>query len=142
MGNLHKNIQLMLEFLKALFLVLHISYYTLVTFLIMLSVILASMLMILLSILTVIRHLICGNNLNWLLNLNLIYKTVDWDKTWLVDFNAGKTQLVLFERSNNNTGSIDVKTDGSVLEKKSPFKMLGLTFSSIVLLGLLHYLYC
>ena len=26
--------------------------------------------------LSVIRHLICGNNLNWLLNLNLIYKTL------------------------------------------------------------------
>ena len=43
--------------------------------------------------------------------------TVDWDKKWLVDFNAGKTQLVLFDRSNNN-GSIDVKMDGSVLEEK------------------------
>ena len=32
--------------------------------------------MILFSILSVIRHLICGNNLNWLLNLNLIYKTL------------------------------------------------------------------
>ena len=32
--------------------------------------------MILLSILTVIRHLICGNNLNCLLSLNLIYKTL------------------------------------------------------------------
>ena len=32
--------------------------------------------MILLSIVSVIRHLICGNNLNWLLNLNLIYKTM------------------------------------------------------------------
>ena len=42
----------------------------------MLSVILLSMLMILLSILSVIRHLICGNNLNWLLNLNLIYETL------------------------------------------------------------------
>ena len=51
------------------------------------------------------------------------------DKKWLVDFNAGKTQLVLFDRS-NNTGSIDVKMDGSVLEEKSSFKMLGLTFSS------------
>ena len=30
--------------------------------------ILLSMLVILLSILTVIRHLICGNNLNWLVN--------------------------------------------------------------------------
>ena len=62
MESLHKNIQIMLEFLKALFLVLHFSYYTLMTFLAMLSVILLSMLMILLSILSVIRHLICGNN--------------------------------------------------------------------------------
>ena len=54
--------------------------------------------------------------------------TVDWGKKWLVDFNAGKTQLVLFDRS-NNSGSIDVKMDGSVLEEKSSFKMLGLTFS-------------
>ena len=71
----HKNIQLMLEFVKALFLILHFSYYTLMTFLMMLSVILLSMLMILLSILSVIRHLICGNYLNWLLNLNLVYET-------------------------------------------------------------------
>ena len=62
MGNLHKNIQLMLLFLKGLFLALHFSYYTLMTFLMMLSVILLSMLMILLSTLNVIRHLICGNN--------------------------------------------------------------------------------
>ena len=76
MESLHKNIQLMLEFLKALFLVLHLSYYTLMTFLMMLSVILLSILTILLSNLTVIRHLICSNNLNWLLNLNLIYETL------------------------------------------------------------------
>ena len=42
--------------------------------------------------------------------------TVDQSKRWLVDFNAGKTQLVLFHGS-NNTGSIDVRMDGSVLEK-------------------------
>ena len=54
---------------------------------------------------------------------------VDWGKNWLVDFNAGKIQLVSFDWSNNN-GSIDVKMDGSVLEEKSSFKMLGLTFSS------------
>ena len=47
-GSLHKNIQLMLEFLKAPFLVLHFSYYTLMTFLTMSSVMLLSMLMILL----------------------------------------------------------------------------------------------
>ena len=34
-GSLHKNIQLMLEFLKVPFLVLHFSYYTLMTFLMM-----------------------------------------------------------------------------------------------------------
>ena len=42
--------------------------------------------------------------------------TVDWGRKWLVDFNAGKTLLVLL--------------DGSFLEQKSSFKMLGLTFSS------------
>ena len=35
----------------------------------------------------------------------------------------------MFEWSNNN-GSIDVKMGGSILEEKSSFKMLGLTFSS------------
>ena len=43
MGSLHKNIQLMLEFLKAPFFVQHFSNYTLMIFLIMLSVILLSM---------------------------------------------------------------------------------------------------
>ena len=62
MGSLHKSFLLMLEFLKAPFLVLHFSYYTLMT--------------IHFSILSVIRHLICGNNLNWLLSLNLIYETL------------------------------------------------------------------
>ena len=55
--------------------------------------------------------------------------TVDWDRKWLVDFNAGKTQLVSFDRS-KNTGAIHVKMDGSIFEKKTSFKMLGLTFSS------------
>ena len=62
MGSLRKNIQLMLEFPKDPFLVLHFSYYTVMTFLMMLSVALLSMLMILLSILSVIGHLIFGNN--------------------------------------------------------------------------------
>ena len=60
---------------------------------------------------------LCSNNLNWLLSLNLIYKTLDWVKKWLVDFNAGKTQLVLFDQSNNN-GSIDVKMNVPFLEEK------------------------
>ena len=74
MASVHKNIQLMLEFLKAPFLVLHFSYYTLMTFL-MLSVILLSMLMILLSILSVIRHLICGNTVKTFGNVMFTQKT-------------------------------------------------------------------
>ena len=54
--------------------------------------------------------------------------TVDWAKKWLVDFNTGKTQLVLFDQSNDN-GSIDAKMDGSVLEEKLSLKMLRLTFT-------------
>ena len=46
--------------------------------------------------------------------------TVDWGRKWLVDFNAGKTQLVSFNWS-NNTGAIDVKIDGSVLEENHLF---------------------
>ena len=54
---------------------------------------------------------------------------VDWGKKWLDDFNAVKTQLVSLDWSNNN-GSVDVKMGRSILEEKSSFKMLGLTFSS------------
>ena len=42
---------------------------------------------------------------------------MDLGKKWLVDFNAGKTQLVSFDQANNN-GSIDVKMDESVHEEK------------------------
>ena len=49
---------------------------------------------------------------------------VVWGMKWLVDFDAGKTRL------SNSTGAIDVKIDGSVLEEKSSFKILGLTFCS------------
>ena len=49
---------------------------------------------------------------------------MDCGKKWLAGLlNAGKTQVVLFDLS-NNTGSIDVKMDGSVLKKNSYFKML------------------
>ena len=58
-----------------------------------------------------------------------VQDTVDWGRKWFFDFSAGKTQLVLFHRS-KNTGAIDVKTDGSILEEKLSFIMLGLTFSS------------
>ena len=42
---------------------------------------------------------------------------MDWGKKWLVDFNAGRTQLVSFDQS-NNIDSIDMKMDGSVLGEK------------------------
>ena len=54
---------------------------------------------------------------------------MDWGRKLFVDCNTGKTQLVSFEWF-NNTGTIDVKMAGSVIEEKSSFKMLGLTFSS------------
>ena len=78
-ASLHKNIQLMLESVRAPFYVLHFSYYTSVTFLMMLSMILISIWWYY-SILSVIRHLIFGNSLNWLLNLKLIYET-QWTGT-------------------------------------------------------------
>ena len=55
--------------------------------------------------------------------------TVDWGRKKIVGFNAGKTQLVLLDWS-NNTGGFDVIIDGSPLEEKSSFKMLRLIFSS------------
>ena len=53
--------------------------------------------------------------------------TADWGRKWFVDFNAGRTQLVSFDRFSNNSG-IDVKMDRSVLEKNSSFKMLDFLF--------------
>ena len=50
----------------------------------------------------------------------------------LIDFNAGKTQFVLFDQP-SNTDAVDVKMDGFALEEKSCFKMLGLcVFSNMV----------
>ena len=48
---------------------------------------------------------------------------MDWGKKCLADSNTGKAQPVLFDQP-NNTGSIDMKMDGSVLEEKSSFKIL------------------
>ena len=111
------------------FLVLDFSYYTLMTFLTMLFVILLSMLMILLYSKCDQASDLCQQlELASELESNL-QDIVDWGKKWLVDFKAWKTQLVSFDRSNNN-GSIDVKMDGSFFEEKSSFKMLGLTFPS------------
>ena len=46
--------------------------------------------------------------------------TADLGKKLFADFNAGKTQLVLFDQS-NNSGSVDVKMGESVLERKITF---------------------
>ena len=63
MGSLHKNIQLLLEFLKFLVLYFFLLYIN-------------DLPDDVVSTVSVIRHLICGTNWNWLLNLNLIYKTL------------------------------------------------------------------
>ena len=79
------------------------------------------MLMVLLSTVSGIRHqLELATELKSDLRDN-----VDCDKTRLVDFNVGETQLVSFDRT-NSTGVIDVKMDESILGKKSYFKILGL----------------
>ena len=100
------------------------------TFLTMLSVILLSMLMILLSILSVISHLICGNNLNWLLNLNLIYETL-WTGVRSGLLISMLRKLSWFRLTGLTTMALLMrKWMGLFLSKKSSFKMLGLTFSS------------
>ena len=53
---------------------------------------------------------------------------MDWGRKWLNDLNAGETELVSCDWS-KNICAIDVKMDGSVIEEKSSFMMLGLTFS-------------
>ena len=119
MGTLCKSIQLILEFLKAPFMVFLFSYYTFMTFLIILSAMLVFMLMIVLFNLSVKSHLICGNNKIWLMKLERL-------KTecgivfliWILE----KTHLVPFYQSHNSS-------DGSVLEEKPSFKMLELYFS-------------
>ena len=43
-----------------------------------------------------------------------LWDTVAWHRKWLVDFNAGKIQLVSFDHS-DNIGAIDMKMDGSAV---------------------------
>ena len=42
--------------------------------------------------------------------------TNDWERNWIVDFNAGKNKLVLLDQS-YNTSAIDVKMNGSIHEE-------------------------
>ena len=60
-----------------------------------------------------------------------------WGRKWLVDFNARKTEPVLFDHSSNG-GFINVKVDGSFIDEKSSLKMLGLFFSFSI--GALPYI--
>ena len=94
--------------------------FLLMTFLKMLSVILSSLLMILLSTLSAMRHLICGNSWKWLLHLNLIY-----EKLWTVV----RSDLLISLLGNLNWFHlIDLKTLVLLMWKWLSFKMLGLTF--------------
>ena len=107
----------------------------------MLSVILLSMLMMLLSVLSVIRHLIClwqQLELASELESDLQY-SVDCGRKWLVASNAGKTQLVLCDQS-NNTGAIDVKMDGFL--RKNHLLRWWDSLSLLNWIGALTLLYC
>ena len=97
------------------FLVLHFSHNRLTTYLIMLSVILPSMLMILLcskcdQASDVWQQLELASELE-----SDLQNIVNWGRRWLVDFSAGKTHLVLLDKS-NSTSAIDVEMDRSVFE--------------------------
>ena len=100
-GGRHKNIQLMLEFVSAPFLILHFSCYTFMIFRMMLSIILLSMLMILL-------YSKCDKASYLWQQLELaselesdLQDTMGWDRKWLVLEKlslfqlAGLTTLVL-----------------------------------------------
>ena len=122
-GILHKNILLIREALKAPLLVLYFSYYTLMAFLMMLSVILLSMLMIQ-------CYAKCEQVSNlWqqLLNLNLIYMIVWIVACWFQCLKKKRFHL---------TGLITLVLlmwkwiDLEEKEEKLSFKIFGLTFPS------------
>ena len=121
MQNLHKNIQLMLEFFKGSFLFLHFSDDVICN------------IPIYADDTTLQSKCDLASDLWQQVELaseleSDLQETVDWSRKWLVDFNAGKTQLVLFDQP-KNTGAIDVKMNRSVLEEKASLKMIWLTFS-------------
>ena len=137
-GCLQKNIQLMLEFFKAPFLVLCFSYCTLITF--------WWCDLWYCYLCWWYYYSKCDKTSDLWQQLELasgfesdLWHTVDSGSKWLSDFSAGKTQLVLFYQS-DNTDAIDVKINGSVLEEKLSFKKLGLV-SLLNWIGALTYLY-
>ena len=66
---------------------------------------------------------------------------VNWDRKWLVNFNAQKNQVVSFDLL-YNYDAIDMKMNGSVTENKSSYKLLALSFSSKLDWRLFYCLYC
>ena len=89
------------------------------TFLVMLSVILLYMLMLRDQASDLWQQLELASQLE-----SDLRDTMDWGQKWLVDFNAGKTRLVSFDRSNNN-GSLDVKMVGLFLRKNHCLRCWG-----------------
>ena len=129
MGSLNNNIQLMLEFRKAWFLILHFFYYTLIN---NLDDVICNI-AIYVDDTTLYSKFDHASDLWQQLQLAFelesdLWDSVDWGRKLLVDFNAAKTQLFSFDQS-DNTGVIVVKMGGPILEEKSSFNMLGLTFS-------------
>ena len=82
------------------------------------------------------------SDLSWQLELDSKRESDDaredleWGRKWLANYNAEKTRLVSSDQSNNSS-AIDVKMDGSFLEKKSYFKMLEMSVSFKLDWGLL-----
>ena len=66
---------------------------------------------------------------------------VNWDRKWLVNFNTQKNQVVSFDLL-YNYDAIDMKMNGSVIENKSSYKLLVLSFSSKLDWRLFYCLYC
>lgn len=65
-----------------------------------------------------------GQQFEWVLNLNTTFETRDWGRTWLINFDAEKTQFALFERRNNYRFTIV-----RALGRNSAFEMLWLSFT-------------
>ena len=135
-------IQLMLEFLKTSFLILHFSLFHFPTFptsLILYINDLPDNVICNIAIYADDTTLYSKHNqasdlrqqleLAFDLESDLRDTHVDSGRKWLVGFNARKTLLVLFDWSNKTT-AIDVQMNWSVLEEKSSLKVLGVTFSS------------
>ena len=86
MVNIHMNIQLMLEFLKGPFLVLHFSYYILMTFLMMLFDVIFHLMMIIAiyaddtTLYSSDQASDLWQQLELASELNLIYETPDWGR--------------------------------------------------------------